>query len=91
MTEDKTPDGRPEPYAGETDATEAELLAAGWERRFVAEEPRLSESAGLYRSLGFEVALRPLGEADLTAEDCTECFKADPARFRVIYTRRRST
>ena len=79
----------PDPYLQDTDTSEKELLTAGWKRRFVADEPRLTESVELYESLQFEVALRPLGEADLTAEDCTECFKADPARVRVIYTRRR--
>lgn len=78
----------PEPYEHDTDADEAQLLAAGWERRFVAEEPRLSESVALYESLDFEVSLRPLSQDDLSVEDCTECFKSHPARFRVIYTRK---
>ncbi|MHC4598654.1 MAG: hypothetical protein ACYS47_06585 [Planctomycetota bacterium] len=89
MSEEEETSQGPEPYAQDTDTSEEELLQAGWERRFVADEPRLTESVELYESLRFEVALRPLGDADLTAEDCTECFKADPARFRVIYTRKR--
>ena len=39
---------------------EQELLRAGWERRFVASEPRLAEAVELYESIGFEVLLDPL-------------------------------
>lgn len=72
----------------DTALTDEALRAAGFERRFVSEEPRLSESVELYESLGFEVALRPLSEADLSAEDCAACLRADPQRYRVIWTRR---
>ncbi|MHC4777097.1 MAG: hypothetical protein ACYTFG_00820 [Planctomycetota bacterium] len=77
-----------EPYRGDTEASEEELLEGGWQRRFVSEEPRLSESVEMYESLGFEVKLRLLVEADLSNEDCTECFKTNPSHFRVIYTRK---
>jgi ribosomal protein S18 acetylase RimI-like enzyme len=36
---------------------EEELLAAGWERRFIATEPRLREAIELYEEIGFEVLL----------------------------------
>ena len=39
---------------------EEELVGLGWTRRFIACEPRLSESVELYESLGFEVLLEPL-------------------------------
>ncbi|MDP3047144.1 MAG: hypothetical protein Q8O07_06670, partial [Chloroflexota bacterium] len=56
---------------------------AGWTRRFTASEPRLSEMAALYRSLGLEVRL---GEA--TPEPGQECLACvlDPSA-RTIYTR----
>jgi len=39
---------------------EEELVAAGWERRFIACEPRLSEMVEMYKEIGFEVILEPL-------------------------------
>ena len=72
---------------------EEELTGLGWEKRFMAEEPRLSEAKDLYESIGFEVLLEPLpprGELDLCAEDgCTVCLDVDPERYRIIYTRSR--
>jgi hypothetical protein len=72
---------------------EEELLNQGWEKRFVADEPRLSEMKELYESIGFDVLLDPLpekAEMDTCAEEgCTACFDIDPARYRIIYTRTR--
>jgi hypothetical protein len=70
---------------------EEELTAQGWEKRFIADEPRLSEMTDLYRSIGFEVHLEPLPaneQCSVCDEDgCTACFDLDPARYRIIYTR----
>jgi hypothetical protein len=70
---------------------EEELTRLGWEKRFVADEPRLSEMKELYESIGFEVLLEPLpGKEELagcTESGCTACFEVDPDRFRIIYTR----
>ncbi len=68
--------------------SKAELLAQGWERRFIYDEPRLSEAVEIYRELGFEVALLPVAPDDV---DCSECMKEEPERYRVIYTRKRGT
>ena len=57
--------------------TEAELLAQGWERRFIYDEPRLSEAVEIYRELGFEVTLLPVSPDDV---DCSECMKEEPER-----------
>ena len=65
---------------------EETLVAEGWRRCFVADEPRLSEAIETYRELGYEVQLLPVALED---EGCTECMKHDPDRFRVIYTRKR--
>lgn len=62
-------------------------LAAGWERRFLADGPRAAEAVALYESLGFEVAADPLAGADLPA-DCTDCQLATLLAFKTIYTRR---
>ncbi len=61
-------------------------LAQGWTYRFVAEAVRAEEMATLYRELGFEVALEPVGEAASPA--CRECRLVAVLRFRAIYTRR---
>jgi sulfur carrier protein ThiS len=68
----------------EGEKTRAELEAEGWERGFVADEPRLSEAAETYREIGLEVLLLPVTEDDA---ECTACLRADPGRYRVIYTR----
>ena len=73
---------------GPAGATKAELLAQGWERRFIYDEPRLSEAVETYREIGFEVTLLPVSPDDV---DCSECMKEDPQRYRVIYTRKRDT
>ncbi len=75
---------------------EEELIKAGWERRFIACEPRLSEMVEMYREIGFEVHLEPLpAKEELEAEGtsgckesgCTACFDADPERYRIIFTK----
>ena len=65
--------------------TPDELLTEGWDRCFVADEPRLSEAVETYEELGFEVALVPVPVDD---EACTECMANDPDRYRVIFVRR---
>lgn len=74
------------------------LDAEGWVRRFAAAPPRLDEMVELYRALGHEVRLEPLGRDDRggTIEPtddtappvgCAGCDAA-LAAFRTIYTRR---
>ncbi|HOW55980.1 MAG TPA: hypothetical protein PLR60_15175 [Syntrophorhabdaceae bacterium] len=78
---------------------EKDLIRAGWERRFVACEPRLSEVVEMYEEIGFEVRLEPLPtEEELDANDtpscedseCTVCFGVDRDRYRIIFTRPRA-
>jgi hypothetical protein len=72
---------------------EEELITAGWEKRFVACEPRLSEAVELYRDIGFEVRLEPLPdkedleESSCEASGCTACFDVDRERYRIIFTK----
>ncbi len=70
---------------------EEELLGLGWEKRFMADEPRLSEMKELYESIGFEVLLEPLPDkqeiAGCVESGCTACMDIDPDRYRIIYTR----
>ena len=56
---------------------EEKLNKEGWEKRFTMDEPRLSEMAGQYKELGFEVLLEPV---DPSSEECTTCITASPNR-----------
>ncbi len=72
---------------------EAELVQQGWQRRFVAAEPRLSEMAALYEQTGYEVHLEPLAAVEAPdqgqdeCEGCTICYEGVEDRYQVIYTR----
>ncbi|MBV2233974.1 MAG: hypothetical protein KUL75_00370 [Sterolibacterium sp.] len=50
---------------------EQELLAAGWQRQTTMDEPRLSELAETYRSLGYAVHI----ERDAVTDGCGECYQ----------------
>ncbi|NOY46576.1 MAG: hypothetical protein GXP50_14165 [Deltaproteobacteria bacterium] len=70
----------------------AELERAGWVRRSVACEPRLSEIVETYRSLGYEVRLLPAAAVCGSRKDgteCTACFDGDPNpdRYQLVLTR----
>jgi len=74
---------------------EEELVAAGWERRFIACEPRLSEMVEMYKEIGFDVHLEPLPskeemQSGCEESGCTACFYEDPERYRTIFTRQDS-
>lgn len=58
-----------------------DLTAAGWERRSMHGEPRLSEVVAAYRDAGFEVRLE-----DPEPGCCPGCTAQTGAR--VVYTRR---
>lgn len=62
-------------------------LAAGWERRFVADAPRAEEAVALYAAMGYEAVADPVVPEDLD-EGCDTCALA--TLFRTVYTRRRS-
>jgi len=83
MTPTMTPDMTPDEKSGEL----AALVAAGWKRCFVADEPRLSEAVQTYEELGLEVRLLPVPEDD---GECSACIRLDPSRFRLIVTRPRT-
>lgn len=50
-------------------STDAELEQQGWTKRFVMDEPRLSEVVELYKFLGYEVKLDPI-IFDKTNKEC---------------------
>jgi hypothetical protein len=72
---------------------EDELHKEGWRKRFVAEEPRLTEMVQLYEETGFEVHLEPLSaveEPDEGKEECQGCricFEGAEDKYQVIFTR----
>ncbi|RPI79698.1 MAG: hypothetical protein EHM45_01825 [Desulfobacteraceae bacterium] len=73
------------------------LVQEGWERKFIACEPRLSEAAALYREIGFEVRLEPLppksecspcaGAKEGPSGECRVCFEGVEDQYRIIYIR----
>jgi hypothetical protein len=65
---------------------EEELKKEGWEKRFIMDEPRLSEAVAQYEAIGFEVLLEPV---DMSSEECTSCMTAFSDRYKTIYTRRK--
>jgi hypothetical protein len=74
---------------------EEELEGLGWEKRFIADEPRLTEMKELYESIGFDVILEPLPSKEEMAacaeSGCTACLDLDPSKYRTIYTKPRET
>ncbi|NWG01850.1 MAG: 4Fe-4S binding protein [Syntrophaceae bacterium] len=68
---------------------EEELRKQGWEKRFIMDEPRLSEMAEQYRELDFEVLLEPV---DTSSEECITCMKDHHfrQRYKTIYTRKKN-
>ena len=72
---------------------EKELIKRGWQRRFCAAEPRLSEMAAIYEETGFEVHLEALAAAetpdkkDKECSACMICYQGAEDRYQVIYTR----
>lgn len=63
-------------------------LAAGWERRFLADAHRVREAMELYAQLGYEVCADPVSP-DQLAEDCEGCQLPALLQFRMIYTRKK--
>ena len=76
------------------------LEKEGWTRRFVADEPRLSEAVEVYKQAGFEVCLQSFrsdgrecatcpGEekSDQDGKECRVCFAGSEDQFKIIFTR----
>lgn len=72
-----------------------QLEQEGWTQRFIANEPRLSESVELYKESGYEVHLEPLPketECESCVGDgeegaCRVCFNGFEDQYRIIFTR----
>lgn len=72
---------------GELAPPDPARTAAGWERRFVADEVRAAEMIALYRELGYETAADPVRPEEL-ADECSGCRLVAARRYTTIYTRR---
>ena len=58
-----------------------------WEKRNIIEEERVRELTELYESIGFQVMVKNF-QPEEQSEECTECMKLNPEKYKVIYTRR---
>ncbi len=67
---------------------DSELVAEGWERRFIADARRAEEAMELYEQLGYEVRAEPAQPAEL-GDDCDDCQLLLLLQFKTIYTRKR--
>ena len=75
-----------DPLAGiQSDPT---LLAAGWERRYLADPDRAKEALETYAALGFEVLAQPLVPAQFPSS-CGDCSSAVCRSYVLVYTRKR--
>lgn len=74
-------------FLGCTLPPDANLIAEGWERRFIADERMARDAIDTYMELGYEVRLEPVSTINLR-EECSGC-KALFDQFRAIYTRKR--
>ena len=72
---------------------EEELTNEGWEKRFIADEPRLSEMVQMYEETGFEVHLESISavevpdDGDEECQQCRICFEGADNQHKVIFTR----
>lgn len=68
---------------------EGELTAQGWIKQTTIGEPRLSEIAGNYRNMGYEVVIIE-HTVDASEQDCNCCYSSEAKTVQVvgdIYTR----
>jgi hypothetical protein len=66
----------------------AELLALGWQQRFLADPVRAREAEELYRAIGLEVLCAPVRPEDFD-ERCGDCPALVCRSYVMIYTRPR--
>jgi hypothetical protein len=57
-----------------------------WIKRNITDEQRVNEVVEIYKMLGYEVKIENLKPEEFE-DECNECMKETPERFKVIYTR----
>ena len=65
-----------------------QLVAEGWERRFMTNVGRLNEYVELYTSLGFEIRAEPV-RSDEVDPECNDCRLILYQPIVTLYTRKR--
>ncbi len=65
-----------------------ELIAQGWERRFMTDQVRAKESIELYESMGYEVLTEPVRPAELR-DECIDCKVVVYFSYVTIYVRKK--
>ncbi|MFQ5418916.1 MAG: hypothetical protein ACE5FD_00585 [Anaerolineae bacterium] len=68
---------------------DADLVAQGWKRRFMADPVRAQEAIHMYTELGFDVHIESVKPTELS-EICGDCRLATCRAYATIYTRKRS-
>lgn len=68
-------------------AADPELVADGWERRFMADPPRVEEARIIYTELGYEVRTETIKPSELSIL-CGDCRLATCHAYLTLYTRR---
>lgn len=78
------------PASGAFIPPDPELIAAGWQRRHLADENRAQEAQELYLSMGFEVKVQKLSPQDL-GPSCGSCPSSSSVcgAYVMIYTRKK--
>jgi len=66
---------------------DAELLAEGWEYRFLADPRMAAEAVATYRELGYEVRLEPF-EVAAAPDECSGC-RLLLQQFKRVYVRKK--
>jgi len=66
-----------------------QLVAEGWERRFMTSAGRLAEYTELYTALGCEVRAEPIRPVEVDQE-CRDCVLVLHRQIVTLYTRKRS-
>lgn len=64
-----------------------QLVAGGWERRFMADPPRAEEARIIYTELGYEVRAESIKPSELSVL-CGDCRLATCQAYVTLYTRR---
>ena len=59
-----------------------------WEKRTIAEGPRLTELIQLYQELGFETVVRDYSCVKGSSEECNTCLLINIDKYKVIYTKK---
>jgi hypothetical protein len=64
-----------------------ELIAQGWERRFIADDKRALDALEMYEELGHEVRVEPITLEELK-EECHGCLVI-LKQLKAVYTRKK--